>query len=471
MSRPGRRARAPVAPLAGACVLLALASAAAPSPPELSLSLPLGSGLTPAERERFAPSPGDFAIADDPSLPILASVLSLPEGLVPRAEAHFLLAALAAHAPERDLFAFADRDLQADVRAGEWPRLRRLPRGGRSFSPWPRDPFFFARGLDGGLLLVARPDPQPSREDDLLFAPALAAALPAGLMGSRPTAWTLAPLPFHNGQLLVADGRLWASLHSLEPLILRRLGIPRVPVASFATRAGALAYLDAARAAAAELGALFGLPVRFVHPLPAEGSDADLAALMTRFGGGAGYDLDSLLTLVPRRTGAPAALVADLGEGEALLRSLGAEGAAALASFWGVEADLDALLVAQGAPRGRALQGFLDTVAAHLADEGLEVRRLPLLRLPTAFLRDGVTREYEEFLLGWNNVVLAPGPDGLRAEGFASGSDRADATAASVYAAAGAELVLLPPLRESVRRNGGYRCATNHLRAPGGDKR
>jgi hypothetical protein len=64
------------------------------------------------------------------------------------------------------------------------------------------------------------------------------------------------------------------------------------------------------------------------------------------------------------------------------------------------------------------------------------------------------------YLLTWNNVVLEPG----RAEGFASGIANADALARNAFKGAGYELVLFPPLKRSVELNGGYRCASNHVR-------
>ena len=50
--------------------------------------------------------------------------------------------------------------------------------------------------------------------------------------------WTEAPVPFHNGQILPAEGSAWITLHSLEPRILALLGLSRVPVETFGTAAG-----------------------------------------------------------------------------------------------------------------------------------------------------------------------------------------------------------------------------------------
>jgi hypothetical protein len=118
------------------------------------------------------------------------------------------------------------------------------------------------------------------------------------------------------------------------------------------------------------------------------------------------------------------------------------------------------------APRQAALESYLDLVSGELAADGMEVRRLPLVFVPTALLRDRRGVDHPDFLLTWNNVVVETRGGELRAEGFASRLPAADALAAATFAAAGAHLDLLPPLVHSVVLNGGYRCASNHLRGP-----
>jgi hypothetical protein len=368
--------------------------------------------------------------------------------------------------------------------------------------------------------------------------------------------WTVAPVPFHNGQVLMTHEAAWISLHTLEPRILDILGLDRVPVASFATAPGIARYVAAARRAAAELAVVYGRPVRFAHPLPADASvgstaPAALAAtpaaltapatppptppgtptnaseaaipavagdaeLMRRLGGGAGYDLDSLLTLLPPRTAAPVALVASIAAGRRLLSEAGDLDLAALRTQYGLAAPLTgwdqappsgglnqaprsgglsqalssgrlnqappsggsnqapapadtalraALTAAQEGPRAVGLDEFLDLIAGRLAAEGFVVRRLPLLSVPTSFLT-GRHLAFPEFLITWNNVVVERRDGGLRAEGFASLLPRGDALARGTFAAAGCRLDLLPPLIESVIFNGGYRCASNQLRPP-----
>ena len=111
-----------------------------------------------------------------------------------------------------------------------------------------------------------------------------------------------------------------------------------------------------------------------------------------------------------------------------------------------------------------ALGSFLDLVADHLAQEGLKVHRLPLLLIPIKLLLDPARYRDEDFLLSWNNVVVERRGAVLRAEGFSSLLPRGDEEAKTIFERAGLQLSLLPPLVESVRRNGGYRCASNHVR-------
>jgi hypothetical protein len=429
-----------------------------------------------AERLRFA--------ADDDGA-IAASVYSLPAAFFTAREAAALLASVRAVAPRRALIALTDLPLRPALAARDRSLRDRDvtlldTRGSPPYSPWPRDPFTLARGGGGRVVALLRPNLQPGREADATMGIELVSDLPPALDAAWGGArWARAAVPFHNGQVLLAGGAAWMSLHTLEPRILALLGLPRVPVESFATAAGIDRYLAAAHRAADELAALYGRPARFVHPLP-EGGAADpraariseRTALMARIGGGAGYDLDSLATFLPGAPG-PAgrerALVADVAAGRDLLAWLGAGDWQALAATYDlVPAGLPrAMAAAQGAPRPAALAGYLDLVAGELRAAGLEVRRLPLLFVPTALLRDRLGVSHPDFLLTWNNVVVERRGGRVRAEGFASRLPKADALAAKTFAGAGADLDLLPPLVHSVVLNGGYRCASNHLRAPG----
>jgi hypothetical protein len=223
-----------------------------------------------------------------------------------------------------------------------------------------------------------------------------------------------------------------------------------VPTETFNSAAGVGRYMATARKAAAELETLYGRPVRFVHPL------ADDPALMRRLGAGAGYDLDSIVTLLPGSK----ALVADVTAGRELLGKLTPEDWKAFRDGYGLESDVDVLKQAQSDD----LDSFLDLIAEHLAKQGMEVRRLPLLSVPVSLLRNREGLTHREFLITWNNVVAETRDGRLRAEGFASLIPAGDRLAEETFQAAGAHLDLLPPLVRSVILNGGYRCASNHVR-------
>lgn len=429
---------------------------------------------------------------DDAEAAIAASVYSLPSSFFDSPVAAAFLAALRAMAPRRDLVVLTDLPSRRRLAACcSGPRLHLLETYGRGFSPWTRDPMSLTRRADGGVMVLVRPNAQPGREEDGYLGAQLVRQLPPALDrawgGVR---WEVAPVPFHNGQVLLTRDAAWISIHSLEPRILALLGIDRVPVESFATAAGIERYFAAARQAAAELAALYGRPVRFVHPLPPAvigGGDRQLATsrdLILRAGGAAGYDLDSVLTLLPAAAagssaaagrspgtrGRPAvALVASLAAGRALLAALTSEDWEALRRGYDLAAAGGELAAALGAaqrtPAAARLDGFLDLVAAHLGSQGFRVERLPLLTVPVTLLSDHEGVAGREFLLTWNNVVLETRDGQLRAEGFSSLLPAGDREARRVFTAAGCSLDLLPALVHSIVLNGGYRCASNHLRA------
>jgi hypothetical protein len=444
---------------------------------------------------------------DDADTPIAASVYSLPSSFFDTPVAAAFLAAVRAMAPGRDLLVLTDLPSRRRLAACcASPRLHLLETYGRGFSPWTRDPMSLTRRADGGVMVLVRPNAQPGREEDGYLGAQLVRQLPPTLDrawgGVR---WEVAPVPFHNGQVLLTRDAAWISIHSLEPRILVLLGLDRVPVESFATAAGIERYFAAARQAAAELAALYRRPVRFVHPLPPEvigggtgpaggspagggpadgsagsassvtarGDDGQLAAsrdLVLRMGGGAGYDLDSVLTLLPAAPGRTAvALVASLAAGRALLAALSTEDWKGLRRGYDLApagGELAAALgAAQRTPAAARLDGFLDLVAAQLASQGFRVERLPLLTVPVTLLSDHEGVAGREFLLTWNNVVLETRGGRLRAEGFSSLLPAGDREARRVFTAAGCSLDLLPALVHSIVLNGGYRCASNHLRA------
>jgi hypothetical protein len=406
---------------------------------------------------------------------LAASVYSLPSSFFDLPAADAFLTAVRAAAPVRTLIVLTDSPLKE----GLAPRakalsLRLLDTHGRAFTPWPRDPFTLTHDAKaGGVRVVIRPNLQPGREEDANLGPELVSGLPADLdrAWGKPT-WTVAPVPFHNGQVLLTHDAAWLTLHALEPRILAILGTDRVPVATFGTPEGIDRYLKAADQATAELGSLYGRPVRFVHPLPRTGA-GDLASrteLMRRIGGGAGTDLDSIVTFVPAKKGV-AALVADVAAGRDLLARLTPGDWNALRATYGLEPTGEPLKTALGAGQRTDamddLGSFLDLAAGHLKSQGFEVRRLPLLSVPVPLLQDHAGLTHPSFLITWNNVVVEHRKKSLRAEGFASLIPAGDRLARDTFAGLGVHLDLFPPLVHSVILNGGYRCASNHLRSGG----
>jgi hypothetical protein len=395
---------------------------------------------------------------------LTASVYSLPSFFfdLPAADA-FLSGVRAAAGPGRTLIVLTDSPLKERLATrAKALGLRLLDIHGRPYSPWPRDPFTLVHAKGGGVRVLVRPNLQPGREEDAHLGPELVRSLPDDLdrAWGKPT-WAPSPVPFHNGQVLLTKDAAWLTLHALEPRILTILGIDRVPVASFNTAEGIDRYLAAADQAAAELTTLYGRPVRFVHPLPRSGDLATRTALMRRIGGGAGYDLDSILTLVPGKK-ALAVLVADVNAGRDLLAKLPKGDRDALRRVYDLEPAADLAM-----PETDALGSFLDLTAEHLAAQGLTVRRLPLLSIPVALLHDRAGLTHSSFLITWNNVVLERRNKEARAEGFASLIPTGDRIARDAFTSLGVHLDLVPPLVRSVILNGGYRCASNHLRATG----
>lgn len=424
----------------------------------------------PQSAGRRVPYAPGLRFTDDAELPLAASIYSLPSFFFEAATADAFLSAVRKAAPDRELIVLTDPPLHRALapRAAAL-RLRLLETRGRSYSPWPRDPFSLVRSAAGGVVVVVRPNLQRGREDDAHMGAELAESLPEEIdrAWGRVT-WTEAPVPFHNGQILPAEGSAWITLHALEPRILALLGLSRVPVETFGSAPGIDRYVDAAQKAARELSDLWGRPVRFVHPLPAPGGPAASSSdLLRRIGGAAGYDLDSLVTLLPGRNGPPAALVADVTAGRELLARLPEAEQSALRAGWGLAPEGEqlaaAVAAAQRTEHAGQLDSFLDLTAEHLASEGFRVRRLPLLSIPFDLLRDPGGLD-GEFLLTWNNVVAETRDGAVRAEGFSSLLPSGDRAATEAFAAAGARLDLFPPLVRSVILNGGYRCASNHVR-------
>jgi len=441
---------------------------------EQTESLAVASELVPrssAGRHLGKVAPGALRFDDDWTREIAASVYSLPSSFFSAAEAKAFLAGVHALAPKRQILVLADPAGREAL--GRLPGVTTLPTFGRDYSPWPRDPLSLTHRTDGGLAVLIRPNVQRGREEDANLGRALIQTLSADLdRRFKQPVWTVAGVPFHNGQALIAPQAVWISIHTLEPRILEILGLDRIPVETFGTAAGIDRYLAAAHRAADELGVLYGRPVRFVHPLPDHGDLAARVDLLRALGDGAGTDLDSIVTLVPRRAGAAdsplTAFVADIAAGSTLIGRLFPADLASMRSTYGFSPNIDLASVLRAGlaiPSARGLGAFLDVVAGQLSSEGITVHRLPLLFAPfSALARADELPEGGTFLIGWNNAVLETRGGALSAEAFESGLPTGDREAIAAYASAGARLTLLPALPMSVIRGGGYRCASNHVR-------
>src|SRR5580693_6790304 len=212
----GAATGAPAGAVTGAAASTAAGAAPAPGAPPASAARRLDFAAV-APRLRFS--------SDDD--PIVASVYSLPSAYFEASEVVRLLDAVHAWAPERRLLVLADARQRRALAQSRFPRtwVDLLETGGWTFSPWPRDPFSFTHLAGGGLAVLVRPNAQRTREEDQHMGPVLAGALPAELAaswgaGGSGVGWTEAPVPFHNGQVLMTRTAAWVSLHTLEPRVL-----------------------------------------------------------------------------------------------------------------------------------------------------------------------------------------------------------------------------------------------------------
>ena len=353
--------------------------------------------LEPPSR-RIAFETAKLEMPDDVTGPIEASIYSLTSSFFTAEEVKRFLSAVHQASPKRRLMVIADAPMRKALTGFTF-----VDNYARPFTPWPRDPFIVARSAKDEVVFVNSPNVQQHRTEDRNMSRLLARALPAAR-------WTVSPLPFHNGHVLLSPTTVWISSFSLE---------------AFGSHGPA------------EIEAFYGRPVRFAHARSADVS------------GGAGIDLDSVLTILPNGH----ALVGDSNLGIAAVRSASPEEFAP----YRFRGDPREAIVRAQRP---ALQRYLDEIAAELKRDGLIVHRLPLLTVPASLVAWDDVPEGFEFLLTWNNVVL----EKRRAEGFASLLKAADDAARRTFEAAGYKLVLFPPLIHSIVLGGGYRCASNHVR-------
>src|SRR5260370_42342697 len=104
----------------------------------------------------------------------------------------------------------------------------------------------------GGVVVLVDPNLQPGREEDRHRGAELVRRLPPELDRAwGKVRWQVAPVPFHNGQVLLAGGGARVSLPTLEPRTLALLGLDPGPVAGFGPAAGSEPHFSAAARAPA----------------------------------------------------------------------------------------------------------------------------------------------------------------------------------------------------------------------------
>jgi hypothetical protein len=420
---------------------------------ETSEALAVSARLVRASSRRFVAN-STAAIAASGNDPIAASIYSIDSRFVKPDEAKRFLAAVRAAAPQRTIVVIGDEAIQSALQKDLAAlRVDFIDNFSRPLTPWPRDPFSIARAANGDVVLINRPNQQRNREEDANMVRVLLNGLPKPLDDRWKPRWTTGATSFHNGQILLTPKAIWISMHSVEFRALQLLNIDHVPIERFGSPEGIARYTEGVQRAASELSKLYDRPVRFVHELPH--TPQQIAIL----GGGAGFDLDSVVTLLPHAGGSIDALVGDVSLGARLAAS--ANEWQELEKTYSLTANArDAVMSFQRDPSSIGLQRFLDQCAKDLAARGIKVRRLPLLMVPTSLLVDQDRPETSYFLVTSNNVVL----EGHRAEGFASGLPVVDSAARSTFKSAGYDLTLFPVLPRSVVLNGGYRCASNEVR-------
>lgn len=402
---------------------------------------------------------------------IRASIYSLPSTYFDLEEATAFLRSLHGMAPQRQLIVVSNQPLinELQLLTTEMP-LRLIDTLGRSYSPWPRDPFVVAKSARGPVTLVVRPNLQAQREHDVFMAREIVQNLPEDLDRDwRQVQWTAAPVPFHGGHMLTTPSTTWVSVHTLLPRVKEILGVDdKIDLRQLRQPRTLARLLAAIDTAGKEFEVVFGRPLRFVHELPKAGSDAEVDAFVVALGGGDGRDLDSLITIAEKPDRRTAALVGDLTLGKKMLGDAPDDDLRELQSVYhlslaGGELRRE-LSRAQSSLPNQQFDAFLDASAAFLRHQGLEVLRVPLLRVPEELLPVELRYSRDSFMISWNNVVLEEQTGTLRAEGFASGLATADEAVRQIFADAGVTLDYVAPLALSIMRDGGYRCASNHVR-------
>jgi hypothetical protein len=414
---------------------------------ETSEALAMSAGLLARSSAQQFSSATTARIVTTGSEKIEASIYSITSRFVKPDEAKRFLSAVRVAAPLRRIIVMGDDTMRSALSKEIALHIDFIDNLNRPLTPWPRDPFSVGRTANGSVVFINRPNQQRNREEDATMVRVLIDGLPKPLEERWKARWTTGATSFHNGQVLLTPKAAWISIHSVEFRAVELLGLERIPVEQFGSAQGVARYVGAVQRAASELSQLYGRPVRFIHQLPRTPDEIE------ELGGGAGFDLDSIVTLLPHGDGSTEALVGDLSLGRKLAAAAPAGERQELKKTYG----LNSASLIDDASAAR-LQRFLDRCADDLAANGMRVRRLPLLMIASPPAGDAET---PYFLVTWNNVVL----EHDRAEGFASGLASGDRAAKTAFKAAGYELLLFPTLPRSVILNGGYRCASNEVRA------
>ena len=126
---------------------------------------------------------------------------------------------------------------------------------------------------------------------------------------------------------------------------------------------------------------------------------------MRRIGGGAGYDLDSIVTLArPAKRASPPWWRTSAPAGDLLAKLPAPTGTpCGAATAWSPPRDLRR--PRRPCPRWTP-SAPSSTSWPSTSPPGLTVRRLPLLTVPVALLQDRAGLTHSGFLITWNNVVV-----------------------------------------------------------------
>ncbi|HMC22960.1 MAG TPA: hypothetical protein VKL19_14000, partial [Thermoanaerobaculia bacterium] len=153
-------------------------------------------------RAAFVP----LQMPDDSSAPIEASIYSLNSAFFTTEEAQRFLDAVHRASPKRRLIVLADAPMRLTG-------VTLLDNHARPFTPWTRDPFIVARTSGGGVVFVNSPNVQQHRDEDRNMTRAIVQELPSALDTAwKHPQWTVAPLPFHNGHILLTPSTVWISI-------------------------------------------------------------------------------------------------------------------------------------------------------------------------------------------------------------------------------------------------------------------